>query len=152
MTGTRDQDPASTTPPAPAAADGDPGATRAPPPCAAPEALEDSAGDNPFSMKGRTIGPYRISAQIGVGGMGAVYLADQTAPVRREVALKVIKAGFDSEELLSRFRAERELLARMSHPYIAQVLDWARPARAARTSPWSTCRAFPSPPSATGRG
>jgi non-specific serine/threonine protein kinase/serine/threonine-protein kinase len=126
MTGTRDKDPAPATPPAavmPSAAADDPGATRAPPPGAAPEILEDSAGDNPFSMKGRTIGPYRISAQIGVGGMGAVYLADQTAPVRRQVALKVIKAGFDSEELLSRFRDERELLARMSHPNIAQVLD-----------------------------
>ena len=130
MTGTRDQDPPPAKPPGGAAPPGlaeDAGATRAPPQAPggdAPSAASiDPGDDSPFSMKGRTLGPYRISAQIGSGGMGAVYLADQTAPVRRQVALKVIKAGFDSEELLSRFRAERELLARMSHPNIAQVLD-----------------------------
>ncbi|MFN7553203.1 MAG: protein kinase domain-containing protein [Pseudomonadota bacterium] len=76
-----------------------------------------------FSLIGRRIGPYRIAAQLGAGGMGAVYLADQLEPVRRQVALKVIKAGMDSEDILERFRAERALLARMQHPNIAQVLD-----------------------------
>lgn len=76
-----------------------------------------------LSLIGKYVGPYKIQAELGVGGMGAVYLAEQFEPVRRQVALKVIKAGMDSEEVLSRFQSERELLARMNHPNIAQVLD-----------------------------
>ena len=69
------------------------------------------------------IGPYRIVRELGSGGMGRVYLAEQEAPMRREVALKVVKAGLDTREVLARFQAERQTLARMSHPGIAQVFD-----------------------------
>lgn len=104
----------------------DPAATAAPPPGSAPTPSLPAYGrgsEPEFSLIGRRIGVYRITAQLGVGGMGAVYLADQLEPVRRQVALKVIKAGMDSEDILARFRSERELLARMNHPNIAQVLD-----------------------------
>ncbi|MCA9037103.1 MAG: protein kinase [Planctomycetaceae bacterium] len=69
------------------------------------------------------IGPYKIIEQLGQGGMGVVYLAEQTCPVRRQVALKIIKPGMDSQEIIARFEAERQALAVMDHPYIARVLD-----------------------------
>ncbi len=85
--------------------------------------MTDAPTESHLSLIGKTIGPYRIQAELGAGGMGAVYLADQYEPIRRQVALKVIKAGMDSEDVLARFQSERELLARMNHPNIAQVLD-----------------------------
>jgi tetratricopeptide (TPR) repeat protein len=69
------------------------------------------------------IGPYQLLQRIGEGGMGTVYLAEQTQPVRRQVALKVVKAGLDSRPVLARFEAERQALALMDHPNIAKVLD-----------------------------
>ena len=69
------------------------------------------------------IGPYRIVNQIGEGGMGTVYLAQQTQPIRRDVALKVIKPGMDSKSVIARFGSERRALALMTHPNIAQVFD-----------------------------
>ncbi len=69
------------------------------------------------------IGPYKLLEPIGEGGMGTVYMAEQTSPVRRLVALKVIKAGMDSRQVLARFEAERQALALMDHPNIAKVLD-----------------------------
>jgi serine/threonine protein kinase/Flp pilus assembly protein TadD len=72
---------------------------------------------------GTTIGPYRLLEQIGEGGFGVVYMAEQTAPVRRKVALKVIKPGMDSRRVVARFEAERQALALMDHPNIAQVFD-----------------------------
>jgi eukaryotic-like serine/threonine-protein kinase len=69
------------------------------------------------------IGPYRLLEKLGEGGMGTVWVAEQTRPVRRRVALKVIKAGMDSQEILQRFEAERQALALMSHRNIATVLD-----------------------------
>ena len=69
------------------------------------------------------IGPYKLLEQIGEGGMGVVYLAEQTHPVRRRVALKVIKPGMDTQQVLARFEAERQALAMMDHPNIAAVLD-----------------------------
>ncbi len=69
------------------------------------------------------IGPYTLLEKLGEGGMGTVWVAEQTKPVRRRVALKVIKAGMDSQEILQRFEAERQALALMSHPNIATVLD-----------------------------
>ena len=71
----------------------------------------------------QAIGPYRIRRELGSGGMGAVYLAEQLEPVRRDVALKVIKLGMDTREVVARFQAERQALARMNHPHIAQVFD-----------------------------
>jgi serine/threonine protein kinase/formylglycine-generating enzyme required for sulfatase activity len=69
------------------------------------------------------IGPYKILDQLGEGGMGTVYLAEQREPVRRRVALKVIKLGMDSVEVLRRFELERQALALMEHPNIAKIFD-----------------------------
>lgn len=71
----------------------------------------------------RTIGPYRLLQLVGEGGMGEVWLAEQTHPVRRQVALKVIKAGMDTAQVVTRFEAERQALAMMDHPAIATVYD-----------------------------
>ena len=69
------------------------------------------------------IGPYKLLQEIGQGGMGVVYMAEQTAPVQRRVALKIIKPGMDTREVIARFEAERQALALMDHPGIAKVLD-----------------------------
>src|SRR5204862_6445666 len=69
------------------------------------------------------IGPYKLLEQIGEGGMGVVYMAEQAAPVRRKVALKVIKPGMDTREVIARFEAERQALALMDHPNIARIFD-----------------------------
>jgi serine/threonine protein kinase/tetratricopeptide (TPR) repeat protein len=69
------------------------------------------------------IGPYRLVELIGEGGMGTVYRAEQTGPVRRQVALKIIRPGMDSRQVLARFEAERQALALMDHPNIARVFD-----------------------------
>ena len=72
---------------------------------------------------GTRIGPYKLLQQIGEGGMGVVYMAEQDEPVRRKVALKIIKPGMDSAQVIARFEAERQALAMMDHPNIAKVLD-----------------------------
>jgi serine/threonine protein kinase len=72
---------------------------------------------------GAVIGPYRLLEQLGEGGCGVVFLAEQTQPVRRRVALKVVKPGMDTREVLARFEAERQALALMDHPNIAHVFD-----------------------------
>src|SRR5215469_16355975 len=72
---------------------------------------------------GTKIGPYKRMEQIGEGGFGLVFVAEQTEPVRRKVALKVIKPGMDSRQVIARFEAERQALALMDHPNIARVLD-----------------------------
>lgn len=72
---------------------------------------------------GTQIGPYKLLQKIGEGGMGVVFLARQSDPIRRTVALKVIKPGLDSGGVIARFEAERQALARMDHPNIARVLD-----------------------------
>src|SRR5262245_33963030 len=68
---------------------------------------------------GACIGPYKLIEQIGEGGMGTVWMAQQTAPVRRLVAIKLIKAGMDSKQVVARFEAERQALALMDHANIA---------------------------------
>jgi non-specific serine/threonine protein kinase/serine/threonine-protein kinase len=72
---------------------------------------------------GTVIGPYRLLQEIGEGGMGTVWMAQQTEPVKRIVAVKLIKPGMDSRQVLARFEAERQALALMDHPNIAKVLD-----------------------------
>lgn len=72
---------------------------------------------------GSVIGPYKLLEQIGEGGMGVVFMADQQAPVRRRVALKIIKPGMDTRQVIARFEAERQALALMDHPNIARVFD-----------------------------
>jgi serine/threonine protein kinase len=71
----------------------------------------------------QTIGPYETVAVIGKGGMGIVYLAEQKMPVRRRVALKLIKLGMDTQEVIARFQSERQVLALLNHPNIARVFD-----------------------------
>jgi hypothetical protein len=88
-------------------------------------------------------GRYKLVEEIGEGGMGTVWMAQQTAPVRRLVAVKLVKAGKDSRQVLARFEAERQALALMDHPHIAKVLDGGTTA-AGRTSSWSWSRACPS--------
>ncbi|MFT5526784.1 MAG: serine/threonine protein kinase [Pirellulaceae bacterium] len=74
-------------------------------------------------LVGATIGLYTLREQIGEGGMGVVYVAEQKQPVRRKVALKIIKAGMDSNQVILRFEAERQTLALMDHPNIAKIID-----------------------------
>ena len=72
---------------------------------------------------GAQIGPYKLLEQIGEGGFGVVFMAEQSEPVRRKVALKVLKPGMDSQQVVARFEAERQALAIMDHPNIAKVFD-----------------------------
>ena len=72
---------------------------------------------------GDRIGRYKLLQQIGEGGCGVVYMAEQEAPVRRRVALKVIKLGMDTKQVIARFEAERQALALMDHPNIAKIFD-----------------------------
>lgn len=85
---------------------------------AVPPTLAPIAREKP----GNEIGPYTIREQIGEGGFGLVYVAEQSKPVRRRVALKIIKPGMDSKEVIARFEAERQALALMNHPNVARVL------------------------------
>jgi serine/threonine protein kinase len=83
-----------------------------------------TSGPPPVAEKpGTVIGPYKLLQQIGEGGMGVVYMAEQQEPVRRKVALKIIKPGMDSHQVIARFEAERQALAMMDHQNIARVLD-----------------------------
>jgi serine/threonine protein kinase/tetratricopeptide (TPR) repeat protein len=81
------------------------------------------AAPRPTEGVGTVIGPYTLVEPIGEGGMGVVYLAEQHEPVRRRVALKVIKPGMDTRQVIARFEAERQALALMDHPHIARVYD-----------------------------
>ncbi len=89
-----------------------------------PDATIDRPVD-PHGMEptGTRIGPYKLLQVIGEGGMGVVYMAEQTHPVERRVALKVIKPGMDTGQVIARFEAERQALAMMDHPNIAKVFD-----------------------------
>jgi serine/threonine protein kinase/WD40 repeat protein len=89
-----------------------------------PAAAKAAAVDHPTDERpGTILGPYKLLHEIGEGGMGTVWMAEQTKPVKRRVALKVIKPGMDSRQVLARFEAERQALALMDHPNIAKVLD-----------------------------
>jgi serine/threonine protein kinase/Flp pilus assembly protein TadD len=81
--------------------------------------IDSLAGEQPGSQ----IGPYKLLQQIGEGGMGVVYMAEQLEPVKRRVALKIIKPGMDTRQVIARFEAERQALSLMDHPNIAKVLD-----------------------------
>src|SRR5437762_11540855 len=83
------------------------------------ETMEATVAEVP----GAVIGSYKLIEQIGEGGMGTVWMAQQTEPVKRLVALKLIKAGMDSRQVIARFEAERQALALMDHANIARVLD-----------------------------
>ena len=83
----------------------------------------DLADEPPDEAVGQTLGRYKLLERVGEGGCGVVYVAEQTEPVRRRVALKVIKLGMDTKQVVARFEAERQALAMMDHPNIAKVLD-----------------------------
>lgn len=93
-------------------------------------AAPDPVGARHSEGPGTRIGPYKLLELIGEGGMGVVYMAEQLEPVRRLVALKIIKPGMNSAEVLARFEAERQALALMDHPNIAKVLDAGTTAKA----------------------
>jgi serine/threonine protein kinase/DNA-binding SARP family transcriptional activator len=87
-------------------------------------ATGSAPADGTFTeQEGDVIGPYTLRQQIGEGGFGTVWMAEQSVPISRMVALKVIKAGMDTKQVLARFEAERQALAMMDHPNIAKVLD-----------------------------
>src|SRR6516225_26296 len=88
-------------------------------PASAPGAADEPMTEGP----GTVIGPYKLLEQIGEGGFGVAFLAEQTQPVRRKVALKVLKPGMDTRQVIARFEAERQALALMDHPNIAKVFD-----------------------------
>ncbi len=91
----------------------------APPPGLGATATMPAVSEQPGSV----IGPYKLLEQIGEGGMGVVFMAQQTEPIRRKVALKIIKPGMDTRQVIARFEVERQVLALMDHPNIAKVLD-----------------------------
>src|SRR5262245_60583066 len=82
-----------------------------------------TTNEPPRERPGTSIGAYKLIEPIGEGGMGAVWMAQQTEPVKRLVAVKLIKAGMDTAQVVARFEAERQALALMDHPNIAKVLD-----------------------------
>ncbi|MEX2382901.1 MAG: protein kinase, partial [Opitutales bacterium] len=94
-----------------------------------PEKLSVETGENlsltqPIEEAiGERVGPYTLREKIGEGGWGVVYIADQEKPVRRRVAIKMLKLGMDTREVMARFDAERQALAMMEHPNIARVFD-----------------------------
>src|SRR5262249_46892416 len=90
-------------------------------PVAAPVATVDE--QPPGEGPGTVIGPYKLIQHIGEGGMGLVFMAEQTQPVRRKVALKILKPGMDTKQVVARFEVERQALALMDHPNIAKVHD-----------------------------
>jgi serine/threonine protein kinase len=96
-------------------------------------AIRSALGSQSVAQLARptAIGPYRVLSLLGEGGMGVVYLAEQEQPIRRRVAVKVVKVGMDSREVLTRFASERQALALMTHPNIAKVLDagWSEDGR-----------------------
>lgn len=96
-------------------------AQRPPPAAEAPPNPGAVAG--PLAEAGMYIGRYRLLQRLGEGGCGIVYLAEQQEPVKRHVALKIIRLGMDTERVIARFEMERQALALMNHPHIAQVLD-----------------------------
>ncbi|MCI0537800.1 MAG: hypothetical protein L0Z50_21510, partial [Verrucomicrobiales bacterium] len=81
------------------------------------------SGPRDGEAPGTVIGRYKLLQKIGEGGMGAVYMAEQEEPVRRRVALKIIKLGMDTKSVIARFEAERQALALMDHPNIAKIFD-----------------------------
>ena len=90
----------------------------------APRPVPVRTVDEPLTERpGTVIGPYKLMEQIGEGGFGQVFVAEQQQPVRRKVALKIIKPGMDSRQVIARFEAERQALAMMDHPNIAKVHD-----------------------------
>jgi tetratricopeptide (TPR) repeat protein len=92
-------------------------------PAAVQVASDQTLADDIFETAGTRVGRYKLLEKIGEGGFGTVFLAEQSEPIRRRVALKVIKLGMDTRQVIARFEAERQALAILDHPNIAKVLD-----------------------------
>jgi serine/threonine protein kinase len=90
---------------------------------------------------GTVIDRYKLLEKLGEGGFGVVYVAEQKEPVKRRVALKIIKLGMDTKQVIARFEAERQALALMDHPNIAKVLDAGATETGGLISSWSLCAA-----------
>jgi hypothetical protein len=101
----------------------DPDVTIPPPSSTDPNSTRTAPKTPPPTASSNQIGPYKPLQQIGEGGMGTVWMAEQEKPVKRRVALKIIKAGMDTKQVIARFEAERQALAMMDHPNIARLLD-----------------------------
>jgi serine/threonine-protein kinase len=84
--------------------------------------LDDTPDELFTDRPGTIIGPYKLLEQIGEGGMGLVFMAEQAQPIRRRVALKILKPGMDTRQVIARFEAERQALALMDHSHIAKIL------------------------------
>jgi eukaryotic-like serine/threonine-protein kinase len=98
--------------------------------------LAESLGGSPDIRLAACLGPYKLLEQIGEGGMGTVYVAQQTEPIKRLVALKILKGRLDSRQVVARFEAERQALALMDHPNIARILDGGMVGEGARAGDW----------------
>jgi serine/threonine protein kinase len=112
----------------------DPDATLDTPHTGGVDTSAPTAGDVLRERAGQKIGAYKLLQQLGEGGFGSVFLAEQEQPVRRQVALKIIKLGMDTRQVVARFEQERQALAIMDHPGIARCWTRARPRPAGRTS------------------
>lgn len=97
--------------------------SKGPVPLTSDREIEAAQAEKVHAEAGTVIGPYKLLEEIGEGGMGSVWVAEQFKPIRRKVAIKLIKLGMDSKSVLARFDAERQALALMDHPNIARVLD-----------------------------
>jgi non-specific serine/threonine protein kinase/serine/threonine-protein kinase len=93
------------------------------PKCLVSSAFADEEPDSEPELPGEFIGSYRLLGKLGEGGFGEVYEAEQEQPVRRRVALKLLKRGMDTRQVVARFEAERQALALMDHPHVATVYD-----------------------------
>jgi len=110
----------------------------------------DATLDTPIAERpGTVIGPYKLLQQIGEGGFGIVFVAEQERPLRRKVAFKIIKPGMDTRQVIARFEAERQALALMDHPNIAQVLDAGETASGRPYFVMELVKGIPSPPTVT---
>lgn len=89
------------------------------PPELAATVIYSNTGERPGSV----IGPYKLLEQIGEGGFGVVYMAQQSVPIQRRLALKILKPGMDTKQVVARFESERQALAVLDHPNIARVID-----------------------------
>ena len=104
---------------------------------------DGNSGDQPIAEgAGSVIGPYQLLEQIGEGGFGVVFMAEQTQPVRRKVALKVLKPGMDSRQVVARFEAERQALALMDHPNIAKIFDGGQTSPSGEGGIWGGGRPY----------
>ena len=108
-----------------------------------------NTGVRPAKMPALTSGRTSSSSRLGEGGFGIVYMAEQDRPVHRRVALKIIKPGMDSEQVIARFEAERQALALMDHPNIAKVFDAGTTAAGRPFFVMELVTACPSPSTAT---